>query len=1012
MKKRLSSVFWILFTIFFVIVGQSMASETWNFSSSIENWYERGSATVEHSFDGNGRLYMRPSGSDPGMVRSNLSINALKNNIFKAYIWTYCSDQKCELFFKRSGSSSVYSGGIVFLNRGSAGCEYAIDLSNNSNWQGIITELRIDPTPNCGSAASPGFIAFDWIDLKQKNGSITGGVRNSSDSNPINDALVRLEQNNIIKYSAYSYSGGTYQFNNIIPGTYNLVAIKFGYDNWLKSVLITSNETSQNITMEPNVGSISGGTRDNSTSIAINSALIRLEQNNIIKHSSYSDSTGNYEFNNIVPGNYNLVSLKSGYCNWIKSVNIIAGNNLSQNIAIDQIMVSKPGTPIGKTDPTININYLYETSGSSACIGYSIEYCFDWDDGSISPWSKNLYANKVWTQARDGGFDVQINARCKEYPDKKSASDIKKIYPKEPNTLPTIAISSPNNRDSFDYSNITVSGTANDSDLDGSIFKVQIRIDEGDWQDVVGTESWSASIILAEGVNTIQVKAQDNDLDWSSVVLMSVIFKIPDVAVKEVFIQKDNWYHLYDADDLVTIKVIVEEGSDCVNSFISDVAIASNFSLPNGVTFFDVKFEKILTSNVYVSCISLSKFSVIKDAPGANEKDELFFIELDRDLQDTNDYTGVLDEDSHAQNFLKGISQIPKKSIASANGNKAMNIPPATKEYFESGGFEKVSIETQIKGFSFKDTIFVKNQADWMIYTGHGASCTGAVALRSNTNLLNTDYIKPDEFSFLNEDLDGVFLFNCSVLDIKDYNDNYPNDYCDEESPNPGLRWIDVFTNVKLLLGYNYTAPTIIEDNGGVVLEAWKKYWLVDEKNALDSWHQASSDYKGSSENAAAIDIKNSKYYYWKILKIENKTIPYWWSEKTIQKEDEVEAALGGGFYEAENLTAAAISTSQINLAWDRGLNPIDWEMEYVIIRYNSYSDEIEFSHITSNTGYQDINLESGIVYYYWVGAFIGNCEPIFSEPVNTATNSEFSGGGENDDDITRKPIITSISIN
>jgi Kre9/KNH-like N-terminal Ig-like domain/FlgD Ig-like domain len=137
-------------------------SATWNFSTSTEGWTGR-NATARYSPDEGGRLYLDTYGSDPGVVSPSLYLNAATNDKLQMYIWTYCTNKNCNVYFMRSGSSTIYSGGSVYLANGANGGTYELDLSGNANWTGYITQIRIDPSDACGSVSSPGFIGFDWI---------------------------------------------------------------------------------------------------------------------------------------------------------------------------------------------------------------------------------------------------------------------------------------------------------------------------------------------------------------------------------------------------------------------------------------------------------------------------------------------------------------------------------------------------------------------------------------------------------------------------------------------------------------------------------------------------------------------------------------------------------------------------------------------------------------------------------------------------------------------------------
>lgn len=138
---------------------------TWTFASSVEGWASRSSAAqVRWSGDGDGRLYMDTYGSDPGMFK-DVSLSAASNNKIKMQVATYCPNTNCTLYFKRSGSTTVFTAKSLLFQSGNSWGTYEIDLTDVSEWTGTITQIRIDPSDNCGSPTSPGFIAFDWIEV-------------------------------------------------------------------------------------------------------------------------------------------------------------------------------------------------------------------------------------------------------------------------------------------------------------------------------------------------------------------------------------------------------------------------------------------------------------------------------------------------------------------------------------------------------------------------------------------------------------------------------------------------------------------------------------------------------------------------------------------------------------------------------------------------------------------------------------------------------------------------------
>ncbi len=135
----------------------------WDFDSTVENWRSRGDATIEWSANEGGNIFMWAKGSDPGMVK-DVSLGAASHNVVRIKISTYCPDKTATLYFKRSGSSTVYTGDTIYLSGGQAWSTYEFNMRCHSEWRGTITQLRIDPAGNCGSYTDPVLLGIDWIE--------------------------------------------------------------------------------------------------------------------------------------------------------------------------------------------------------------------------------------------------------------------------------------------------------------------------------------------------------------------------------------------------------------------------------------------------------------------------------------------------------------------------------------------------------------------------------------------------------------------------------------------------------------------------------------------------------------------------------------------------------------------------------------------------------------------------------------------------------------------------------
>jgi len=74
--------------------------------------------------------------------------------------------------------------------------------------------------------------------------------------------------------------------------------------------------------------------------------------------------------------------------------------------------ISTPNLPSGPTNAETNTSYSYVIGGSVSNVGHSIQYFFDWGDGTNSGWLPvgKTSASKSWTSP--GTYSVKAKARC------------------------------------------------------------------------------------------------------------------------------------------------------------------------------------------------------------------------------------------------------------------------------------------------------------------------------------------------------------------------------------------------------------------------------------------------------------------------------------------------------------------------------------------------------------------------------------------------------------------------
>ncbi len=125
-----------------------------------------------------------------------------------------------------------------------------------------------------------------------------------------------------------------------------------------------------------------------------------------------------------------------------------------------QETISQPSMPSGVDSGNINESLSYSTGGSSSSIGHSIQYQFNWGDGSSSNWSNSSTASHQWSNS--GNYNISSRARCATHTSILSNWSSSKPVVISKEKFPVLAVS-PNNLD-FDSTktnltfNITNSG--------------------------------------------------------------------------------------------------------------------------------------------------------------------------------------------------------------------------------------------------------------------------------------------------------------------------------------------------------------------------------------------------------------------------------------------------------------------------------------------------------------------------------------------------------------------------
>ena len=222
-----------------------------------------------------------------------------------------------------------------------------------------------------------------------------------------------------------------------------------------------------------------------------------------------------------------------GTAAWSASVTLVAGSNIidvrSQDAATNfSTIVSRTVTYTlpDTTLPTVAISSPVAdgTSVSSASLSLSGSAADNIGVTTVS-WRLNggSWSTATGTTAWSASVTLAAGANTINVQSKDAANNVSAIASRTitlDSTLPTVAITSPAaDGTSVSSASLALSGSAADNI---GVTAVSWQLNGGSWSTATGTTTWSASVTLAAGANTINVQSRDAASNFSAIVSRSV----------------------------------------------------------------------------------------------------------------------------------------------------------------------------------------------------------------------------------------------------------------------------------------------------------------------------------------------------------------------------------------------------------------------------------------------------------------------------------------------------------
>ncbi|MCP4694844.1 MAG: carboxypeptidase regulatory-like domain-containing protein [Desulfobacterales bacterium] len=422
---------WLLTVAFFLVNASQnafAATTRWDFASSTQGW----TGHKARVWSGDGFIYADPEGLDPGIASPSLSISACSYGVVRFRLGSNCPDLKGRVYFRTSSSGWTEAKSVGFsVIPGKGWNTYSVNMTGNANWSGAITGIRIDPADSGSVSGGYDLVAYDWVEFVASSGAVSGGVRDYHTGQAIGNAAVRLEQNNVIKKDpVYSSYNGVYTIGDVPPGTYRLVGMKTGYQNWFedgKSVCAGKDLSGQNIRLKKEPPILNGVSINNGASTTQSRSVnLSISSNNNPTHYQASERS---DFSGAAWNNYTSspsFTLSSGF--GAKTVYVRLKNNTGNSTTRSDGITLAPTPRISASRSAMSVGEAIDLYCDLGADGPGRPIAFFVDPGSAGMFtrsggntnsagraSKRLTADADWSPKTTFACRDELSGRASGY---------------------------------------------------------------------------------------------------------------------------------------------------------------------------------------------------------------------------------------------------------------------------------------------------------------------------------------------------------------------------------------------------------------------------------------------------------------------------------------------------------------------------------------------------------------------------------------------------------------------
>ncbi len=216
-------------------------------------------------------------------------------------------------------------------------------------------------------------------------GSLSGTVTEKGSDKKISGVIINVDGE-----TATTGKNGTYSMDDIPVGTYNLTAKADNYEDYAKSVDIRRGDNNKlDIVLTPRQQYANvHGTVTNSLGLPISHVSITLNGNQV-----YTDAGGNYRFQSIPYGQYEIKAVKSGYEDYSKTLSL-ATPDYRLDFEMKLSLLSPPKNPAIEKDGDDDVRLSWDKINDPNLEGYNVYNVSDTTtpvNGSLIPASTPVF---------------------------------------------------------------------------------------------------------------------------------------------------------------------------------------------------------------------------------------------------------------------------------------------------------------------------------------------------------------------------------------------------------------------------------------------------------------------------------------------------------------------------------------------------------------------------------------------------------------------------------------------